>query len=415
MSVYWNKWLAKWRVQRVVAVAPFFTCLLSAGISQAQEPLSVSNPRASQRAGTRLVDIYYGFQGGTPPYTVSVEGSGDGGTTWELPLSTLSGDLGNGVTPGTNRKITWNAGLDWAEQLSDSVVFRVNVSGAAPVLDGFIPIPAGSFSMGDANGVGGSEELPVHTVELSSFLIGKYEVTQSLYDEVRDWGLVNGYPSIQTPFRGPAKGADHPVSDISWFDVVLWCNARSEKEGLDPCYKVGGAVYRVGENNSVVCDFSANGYRLPTEAEWEKAARGGLVGKIFPWGDVISHNEANYYSRFFAYENPQNAFYHPDYSNGTYDGSENFTAPVGSFAPNGFGLYDMAGNIQEWCWDWEGAYPSGPVTNPGGAPTGGKRLTRGGSWFSFGGYSVRNARRDPKDQEFSYFDIGFRLARSVVP
>ena len=131
--------------------------------------------------------------------------------------------------------------------------------------------------------------------------------------------------------------------------MVKWCNARSEKEGLAPCYHTDvarTAVYRTGRvdvTNDMV-NWSANGYRLPTEAEWEKAARGGLVGRRFPWGDQITHSLANYSSdSIYPYDTSPTRGYHPDYQ----AGGAPYTSPVGNFAANGYGLYDMAGNVYE--------------------------------------------------------------------
>ena len=130
-------------------------------------------------------------------------------------------------------------------------------------LNEFAVIPAGSFEMGDA--LDGLSNAPVvTTVNVSEFYMGKYEVTKSEWDAVRTWGLENGYTDLSA---GGGKGADHPVHSINWYNMVKWCNARSEMEGRTPCYTVSGSTYRTGSTNSVECDWTANGYRLPTEAE----------------------------------------------------------------------------------------------------------------------------------------------------
>ena len=142
------------------------------------------------------------------------------------------------------------------------------------------------------------------------------------------------------------------MSSVNWYDVVKWCNARSEMEGRTPCYTASDSVYKTGKPGGVSdisCNFSASGYRLPTEVEWEYAVRGGLSGKHFPWGDTTTHSQANYRSRSsYTYDVSPTLGFHPDYDEGGYP----YTSPVGSFAANSYGLHDMAGNVFEWCWDW---------------------------------------------------------------
>ena len=386
--------------------------LVAAGLCPAADP-AVSNVRAAQRPGTKLVDIYYDVTGTTAPVAVGIQISDNGGTTYAVAATALSGHVGPAVAPGRSRHAVWDAAADWNLRASDTVRFRVTATQGAP--EGMVLIPAGSFVMGDQSNplVGYSAERPAHTVYVSAFYMAKYEVTKELWDEVRAWGLANGYTDLPAGNGSYAsKGANHPVHSISWYAMVKWCNARSQKEGLTPCYTVSGAVYKKAPDSSaVVCDWNANGYRLPTEAEWEKAARGGLAGKNFPWGDIINHSYANYYNWTYSYESPQGAGCHPTYAVGGYP----YTSPVGSFAPNGYGLYDMAGNVWEWCWDWYSSsyYSSSPGSDPRGAASGSYRVFRGGSWNNYA-INCRAAGRYDDDPSNS-LNFGFRSARSSVP
>ncbi len=304
-----------------------------------------------------------------------------------------------------------------------SPTFTVTTYNAGTPLSGFAYIPAGSFQMGDQSSplVGYSYELPVHSVYVSGFYMGRTEVTWLDWRTVRDWAVTHGYTDLTG--TGAGKADTHPVHTITWYEMVKWCNAKSEKDGLTPCYTVSGAVYRTGNSDAVVCNWSANGYRLPTEAEWEKAARGGLSALNFPWGNTISHSQANYcvYSdngttNYYSYDvTPRpgyatNYYDHPSYNDGVYP----YTSPVGSFAPNGYGLYDMSGNLWEWCWDWWGSYTAGSQTDPRGPASGSPRVLRGGSW-SYDAYGCRVADRYRYDPFDSYIDFGFRVARSSVP
>ncbi len=280
-------------------------------------------------------------------------------------------------------------------------------------------IPAGLFTMGDTFGDGSNYELPLHDVIVSEFYLDKYEVTKTLWDEVYNWATNNGY-SFQYPARG--KSSHHPAHSMSWADAVKWCNARSEREGRVPAYYTSAAqttVYRgfLGIMDASWVKWDA-GYRLPTEAEWEKAARGGASGRRFPWTstDNISHSRANYEANPLsadpqygdAYDlNPTRSF-HPTFNDGVFP----YTSPVGYFAPNGYGLYDMPGNVMELCWDWYSQYSSSLQTDPRGGPREpgpdvAAHAIRGGGWARVGS-TCRSAGRFPAGQNNADHHTGFR-------
>ncbi|MCX6873902.1 MAG: SUMF1/EgtB/PvdO family nonheme iron enzyme [Verrucomicrobia bacterium] len=369
------------------------------GVAHAQPPIAPGElvaPEVGVVGGNVTLTVRPSVAGRS--YKLEYSGTLEG-NTWQDPGVVRVGD-GNALVitspyePGMPRRI-----------------YRLVLDGptaAAPTPAGFEQIPAGSFSMGDSLD-GDSHAMPVHSVNVSAFYMAKHEVSKALWDDVRTWGLAHGYPDLSA---GEGKASTHPVHTITWYDTVKWCNARSEKEGLPPCYTLSsGAVYRTTNIWAVTCNWAANGYRLPTEAEWEKAARGGLSGKRFPWGNTITHSQANYLSSSsYKYDVSPTRGYHPTYATGALP----YTSPVESFAANGYGLYDMAGNVWGWCWDWYGTYPSATQTDPRGATSGADRVYRGGSWYYFA-YYCRVAGRYYTYPAVSDYGLGFRPARSSVP
>jgi formylglycine-generating enzyme required for sulfatase activity len=241
-----------------------------------------------------------------------------------------------------------------------------------PVPDNFVRINGGTFTMGSpASEVGrGGDEGPQRQVTVSSFYIGRHEVTQKEYEEVMG----------TNPSR--FKGNNLPVETVSWFDVIEYCNRRSQREGLTPAYTISGS----GNNRTVTWNRNADSYRLPTEAEWEYACRAGTT-TAYNTGAVINNNTG---------------WYNVNSGGRTY--------PVGEKPANAWGLHDMHGNVFEWCWDWYGSYSNGAQTNPTGASSGSSRVLRGGSWSDSAEY-VRSAYRVDGYPNYRFNSIGFRLAR----
>jgi formylglycine-generating enzyme len=267
---------------------------------------------------------------------------------------------------------------------------RNNKTGTNSSQSDMVLIESGYFEMGQAEGnmiqKGMSRgEFPTHNVDLNGYYIGEYEVTQ------RQWrDIMNNSP-------GKFKDCDNcPVECVSWWSAVKYCNYRSIKEGLTPCYTYNGETnpekwtIQKYDNKKIKCDITAKGYRLPTEAEWEYASRGGSESKNYRYSGSDKVDDVAWYK----------------------GNSDRKTHPVGEKSPNELGIYDMSGNVREWCNDWydENYYSKSPKSNPMGQDTGQYRVLRGGSWLDFK-YTLTVTQRLnslPENRE----GFGFRVARS---
>lgn len=255
----------------------------------------------------------------------------------------------------------------------------------------FVLIQGGSFQMGSPEEEAWrSDDETQHTVTVSDFYMSQYELTQEEYEAVTGENPSN------------FAGENLPVENVSWLSAVAYCNARSQQEGLTPVYTI--------EGQNISWDRSADGYRLPTEAEWEYACRAGTETPFYI-AESPSADEANYYGHY-PYQIEENYFSQGNLTvqPGIY---RQTTTAVGSFAPNPLGLYDMYGNVGEWVWDYYGSYPSEEQADPTGPDSGVFRVYRGGGWNDFA-KNMRSAYRAALDQEKSSFNIGIRLVRNAA-
>jgi formylglycine-generating enzyme required for sulfatase activity len=265
-------------------------------------------------------------------------------------------------------------------------VWAASTPAPSPIPDNMVSVAGGTFTMGSPGDEVSRGSIEVqHQVTVSAFYMGKHEVTQKEYlDTMGSW------PET-APSGTYGLGDSYPAYNVSWLDAVKYCNKRSEDENLTPAYTVSG--------ETVTWNKSANGYRLPTEAEWEYACRAGTTSP-FNTGDNITTAQANYNGNYPYNGNPA----------GEYRAT---TTVVGTFAANAYGLYDMHGNVFEWCWDWSGDYESGPLTDPDGAVSGAKRVIRGGSWNYDAGI-LRSAFRLFLTPSLWDNIFGFRLVRPLT-
>ena len=268
------------------------------------------------------------------------------------------------------------------ENVHNFTDFTVSVAGVDIEM---VAVKGGTFQMGSNDGY--EDEKPKHEVTVNDFYIGKYEVTQAQYR-----AIMGENPSY-------FKNCDNcPVEEVSWYDAIKFCNVLSKKAGLEPYYIIDKNTKDPNNENSnddlkwtITINEKSKGFRLPTEAEWEYAARGGQKSRGYKYAGSDDIDEVAWYT----------------------DNSKNKTHPVGQKKPNELEIYDMSGNVWEWCWDWykKNYYKKSPKENPVGPAEGSDRVFRGGCW-DYDAFSAHVARRHGGTPDYGWRSFGFRLVRS---
>ena len=304
------------------------------------------------------------------------------------------------------KKIKWLITVLVVASIALGIIGCKNPSGpdnGGPKEERFVLIPAGSFQMGSTEGY--NENKPVHEVIITKpFYMGKFEITQAEYAKYCS------YTGSSSPSSSYGDGDNYPAYFVSWYDALVYCNKRSIAEGLTPCYSINdstnpeewGELPTAWDDplrdtwDAVECDWNANGYRLPTEAEWEYAARAGDNTV-----DSLTYSGTSDVNKLGDYA------WYKDNSNST-------THEVGTKLQNAFGLYDMSGNVHEWCWNWfTSEYDENTEggNNPTGASSGSFRVGRGGCWNFNSDYCVVSCRSDNYSGG-RFINLGFRVVRA---
>jgi formylglycine-generating enzyme required for sulfatase activity len=357
---------------------------------------------------------------------VSLFLSTDSGATYPNPCATVTGDVGAGVLPGSGKHIVWNAGADFPGLSSATCRLRVTADDGqieAPAV--FVSIPSGTFMMGSP-----TAELERYTNETQhqvtlthGIYVQTTEVTNQQYMKLAQWAYDQGYATATSTYLydnldgstqileylGAVEDRDemtfsegvfscinptHPVKYLTWYGSVAYCDWLSLQQGLPRAYS--HSTWECNSGNP----YTAAGYRLPTEAEWEYACRARTQTPFNTGSCLDAGTEANYLGEY-------------PYPGCPLGPTGGWTVPVGTYPANAFGLYDMHGNVWEWCNDWlEWSLYGGTVTDPLGPVAGSYRVFRGGDWGSAAQY-CRSAYRHFNIPSYAYDGLGFRPVRSA--
>lgn len=317
--------------------------------------------------------------------SISIEVSADAGASYTIVPTAVSGDIGENIIPGSGKTIIWYPAADNMEE-GENYKIRINADDHLPPLplSTFILVEEGTFHNGTSN------------ISLSSFYLGRYEVTQESYEAVMAWN-----PSWY--FGNP----DRPVERFPWFKAIEYCNRRSIQEGLSPCYSystygTNPAGWPVGWNTTnanhvnISCNWNVDGYRLPTEMEWMYAAKGGNQSEAYSYSGSNTIDDVAWYWN----------------NSDIGDGQGNRTHDIGEKDQNELGFFDMNGNVWEWCWDIHASYLPDDQTNPKGASSGSYRILRGAAYNSDISSCPLSYRSyaSPTSTDRS---TGFRIAKSI--
>ena len=400
----------------------------------------VSNVRASQRPGLALVDIYYDVSDAdSSNLTVSVAVSTNDGATYNLPATSFSDgggakSVGCGVRPGNDRWIVWNAGTDWSGQFSSLVKFQVTADDSQTTGDYMVidlsggpsassysvsyldAVPAGgwtdeykttklvmrkithgTFTMGSPNNeLGGNGNEPQHQVTLTKgFYIGVFEVTQKQWERV-----MGNWPSY---FTNATYRDSRPVENVSYYQIRENPANSDDPEVYWPSNSAVNADSFMGKLRAKT---GLSTFDLPTEAQWEYACRAGTTTALNS-GYNLTNTSADVHMAEVG------RYWYNGGSGYTQNGDTSVaTAKAGSYLPNAWGLYDMHGNVWEWCLDWYESAPAGAL-DPAGAASGSYRVIRGGSWNYYAGNCRSAFRVSHCSPDARYYNGGFRPARTL--